>query len=197
MAKVIGLSGSPRVRGNTDILLDQFLSGARKAGVQTEKIALRDYSIQPCIGCEECRENKTCTRFHDGMQLLYPKVEESKGMVLGSPTYNYNVTPWIKAFIDRLYSYYDYTDDRPRRYSSRLEGQGRKAAVFAVCEQLDISEMGWTLEAMSRPIEALGYEVISELPVVGFFDRGAVSKKKEILQAAFRKGFELAQKLVS
>ena len=82
MAKVIGISGSPRAGGNTDILLDRFLSGAHKEGAQTEKIFLRDYCIQPCVGCEQCRLHKTCAKFHDGMQLLYHKLLESKGLIL-------------------------------------------------------------------------------------------------------------------
>lgn len=195
MNKVIGFSGSPRAGGNTDILLRQLLSGAEKAGAQTEKVFLRDYFIQPCVGCEECRKSKTCTKFHDGMQLLYPKIEESKGIVLGSPTYNYNVTALVKAFIDRLYPYYNFTDDRPRQWSSYLEGQGRKGIVFTVGEQVHISDMGYTLEAMRRPLEALGYEITCELPAMGFFDRGAVTKDKDLMGSAFQKGFELARKL--
>jgi len=129
------------------------------------------------------------------MQLLYPKIEESKGIVLGSPTYNYNVTALVKAFIDRLYPYYNFTDDRPRQWSSHLEGQARKGIVFTVGEQVDISDMGYTLEAMQRPLEALGYEITCELPAMGFFDRGAVAKDKDLMESAFQKGFELARKL--
>ena len=195
MNKIIGFGGSPRAGGNTDILLNQFLQGARKEGVQTEKIFLRDYHIQPCIGCEQCSKGKTCTKFQDGMQLLYPKIEEARGIVLGSPTYNYNVTPWVKAFIDRLYPYYNFTDDRPRRYSSHLGGKGRKGIVFAVCEQVDISDMGCTLEAMRRPLEALGYEIIHEFRAMAFFERGRVAQDKELLERAFQQGAELARKL--
>jgi len=195
MTKVIGFSGSPRAGGNTDILLRQFLRGAEEAGIQTENIFLRDYSIQPCVGCERCCKSKTCPKFSDGMQLLYPKIEESKGIVLGSPTYFYNVTPWMKVFIDRLYPYFIFTDDRPRGWSTYLEGQDRKGIVFAVCEQVDISDMGYTLGAMRRPLEDLGYEIIYEFPATGFFDRGAIAKDKELLESAFQKGFELARKL--
>jgi len=195
MTEVIGISGSPRAGGNTDILLSQFLKGVMKAGLKTEKIFLRDYSIQPCIGCEQCRKSKRCRRFQDGMQLLYPKIEESKGIVVGSPTYNYNVTPWIKIFIDRLYQYYDVTDDRPRRFSSRLAGQGRRGIVFAVCEQVEESYRGYTLEAMRRPLEDLGYEITCEFPAIGFFDRSAVSEDHKLLQLALQKGLELGMRL--
>ncbi len=55
MEKVLGIGGSPRKGGNSDILLQHFLTGARAAGAATEEIQLRDYHVQPCIGCEKCK----------------------------------------------------------------------------------------------------------------------------------------------
>ena len=46
-----------------------------------------------------------------------------------------------------------------------MAGQGRKAIIAAICEQENKEDMGFTLEAMRLPLEALGYEVIGELPV--------------------------------
>lgn len=190
--KIMGVSGSPRKNGNTDILLDSFLKGAESEGAETKKVLLRDYSIESCIGCEACRKAGTCTRFHDGMELLYPEIEDCKGLVLGSPTYNYNVTSAMKSFIDRLYPFYDFAEERPGPYSSKLADQDRKALVFTVCEQVKAEEMGFTLEAMEMPLEALGYEVTEKIPVTGFFDRGAVSKDDDILRKAFEAGKALA-----
>jgi multimeric flavodoxin WrbA len=190
---ILGVGGSPRRNGNTDVLLKKFIEGAQDAGAEVETIFLRDYVIQPCVGCEQCREHKACTKLFDGMQLLYPKIQAAQGIILGSPTHNYNVTAWVKAFIDRLYCFYDFTDDRPRTYSSRLAGQGRKALVFSVCEQPDIREMGFTLEAMSMPLEALGYEVVETFPVIGYFDRGVVRKDEGLLSEVFQKGRDFAR----
>jgi multimeric flavodoxin WrbA len=156
---------------------------------------LRNYSIESCIGCEACRKAGTCTQFHDGMELLYPEIETSKGLILGSPTYNYNITSSMKTFIDRLYPYYNFTNDRPRQYSSKLSDQGRKASVFSICEQPTIEEMGFALEAMEMPLEALGYEVVEKFPVTGCFDRGIVSKDDEVLKRAFDAGKKLAMDL--
>jgi multimeric flavodoxin WrbA len=129
------------------------------------------------------------------MHLLYPKIVASRGLVLISPTHNYNITAWMKAFIDRLYCFYTFNDERPRGWSSHLGGQGRKAAIAAVCEQVDKKDMGFTLEAMCLPIEALGYEVIDELAVFGLFDKGIVTQKKEILVKASELGRNLAKSL--
>ncbi|AKB33084.1 iron-sulfur flavoprotein [Methanosarcina siciliae HI350] len=191
--KILGVSGSPRKNGNTDVLLESFLKGVESAGAKTEKVLLRDYSIEPCIGCEGCRKAGTCTRTHDEMSLLYPEIEAAKGLILGSPTYNYNVTAQMKAFIDRLYPYYNFTNVRPRRYSSRLAGQGRKAIVFSVCEQLEIEEMGFTLGALGMPLEALGYEIVEKFPMTGYFERGAVSRDEELLRKTFEAGKKLAE----
>ena len=194
--KVLCISGSPRGGGNTDVLLEYFSEGIASTGVQTETVYLRDYSINPCMACEKCRKDEICTGLKDGMHLLYPKILESRGLVLGSPTHNYNVTAIVKAFIDRLYPFFEFSDDRPRKYSSRMAEQERKAIVFSVSEQDEMGEIGFTLEAMGYPLTALGYEVISDFSATGFFDRGAVRRDQKLLDLAAEKGQQLAHILL-
>ncbi|WP_291323195.1 NAD(P)H-dependent oxidoreductase [Desulfonatronospira sp.] len=141
------------------------------------------------------RKDKICTGLKDGMTLLYPDVSGSMGMVLVSPTHNYNITAWMKAFIDRLYCYYDFDDHRPRGYGSRSAGQGRKLALAAVCEQVDEADMGFTMTAMRAPLDALGYEITGELPVYGIFDRGKVKQEENVVSQAQRLGADLARSL--
>jgi multimeric flavodoxin WrbA len=193
--RVLGIGGSPRKGGNTDVLLETILKGARETRTVARAVHLRDMQFQPCIGCEKCRKDRICTGLHDGMSLLYPPIQESRGLVLVSPTHNYNVTAWIKAFIDRLYCFYIFENDRPRKWTSRLAGQGRKAVLAAVCEQVDEGDMGFTLEAMRRPLVALGYEIVGELPVYGIFDRAKVKEHGKALDAARRLGTELDKAL--
>ncbi len=195
--KVLCISGSPRGGGNTDVILANISRGIEETGVEVEKIFLRDYLIQSCIGCERCRKDKICSRINDGMQLLYPKIFESMGLILGSPTHSYNVTAMVKAFIDRLYPYYEFTNERPRNFSSRLADQGRKAIVFSVSSQDEMGETGFTLEAMGYPLTALGYDVIEDFSVTGIFERGAVRHQLETLNAAYEKGRRLAKILLT
>ncbi len=177
------------------MLLRQILKRVTENSIPATEIKLRDYQYQPCIGCERCRKDKLCTGLNDGMSLLYPKIIESRGLVLVSPTHHYNVTAWMKAFIDRLYCFYNFDNRRPRRWSSQLAGQGRKAVLAAVCEQADIADIGFTLDAMRLPLEALGYKIIGELPVLAIFDRAKVKEEKEILSKASNLGAELAKSL--
>ena len=195
--KVLCISGSPRGGGNTDVLLGCLSEGIECAGVQTETVFLRDYYIHPCVACEKCRKDEICSRLNDGMHLLYPKIIESRGLILGSPTHSYNVTAIVKAFIDRLYPFFEFSDDRPRKYSSRIAEQRRKAILFSVSEQDEMGEIGFTLEAMGYPLTALGYEVVDDFNVTGFFDRGAVRYDQELLESVKEKGQHLAQILLS
>jgi len=190
--KVVGFSGSPRKGGNSDILLKHILAGVKERRVSVENIKLRNYDYQPCIGCEKCRRHHACTGLNDGMHLLYPKIITSQGMVLVCPTHNYNITAWMKAFIDRLYCLYTFDNLRPRGWKSRLQGQRRKAVIAAVCEQVNKKDMGVTLEAMRLPMEALGYEIVGELAVYGIFDRGRVREESDILARAGELGNQLA-----
>jgi len=192
---ILGIEGSPRKNGNSHKMLHAVLSGAQDAGENHFSVHLRDYRYEPCIGCEACRKDKICTRFQDGMTLLYPRILESRGIVLISPVHNYNITAWMKAFIDRLYCYYDFGDTRPRTWSSRLAGQGRKAVIGAIAEQTDTKDMGFALEAMRLPLTALGFEIVAELPVLGLFDRGIIARNSEVIEQARLAGQKLADAL--
>ena len=197
MALVLGVGGSPRLMGNSQALLEAILAGAAEAGAETEIILLGETPVNSCVGCEKCRRDKRCTRFLDAMQGFYSLLEKAKGLVLSSPVYNYNITAWMKAFIDRLYCYYDFTDDHPRAYRSRLAGQGRKAVVTVVGEQTDPGELGFALEALAMPLEPLGHEVIGRLEVPGMFQLGRVKQNEAVLLRARELGIGLARALTS
>lgn len=195
--RILAVGASPRKGGNSDLLLERFAAGAASVGVETEIVQLRDLEFSPCVGCEQCRTTRACTRFDDDMRPLYPKIVAARGMILMSPVHNYNLTAWMKAFIDRLYCFYDFEAPRPGPWSSRLAGQGRQALVAAVCEQLDAKDMGFTLEAMQMPLAALGYRVLEPLPVLGVFGRGDIARQQQMLERAEECGRRLAGALSS
>jgi multimeric flavodoxin WrbA len=182
--RVLGIGGSPRRNGNSDRLLQEVLAGAEEAGAACRAVYLRDVLFSSCIGCERCRKDKACTGLTDGMTVLYPAIEAARGLVLASPAHHYNVSALMKAFIDRLYCYYDFTDDRPRGHSSRLAGQGRRAVVAGVCEQEDPADMGVTVQMQRKPLEVLGYEVLGEVAALGVFDAGRVRGQVETMRRA-------------
>jgi multimeric flavodoxin WrbA len=117
----------------------------------------------------------------------------AKGLILVSPTHNYNITFWMKAFIDRLYCFYNFNNDRSRGWSSQLANQHRKVVIAAICEQESIEDMGFTLAAMKKPLTALGYEIIGELSVFKIFDKAKVKEDKDAMDQACQLGRKLAK----
>jgi multimeric flavodoxin WrbA len=195
-ARVLAIGGSPRRGGNSDVLLRQIISGVDKYQLDSAILQLRDVQYQGCIGCERCRKDKICTGLQDGMSFIYKDILACQGLVLVCPTHNYNVTAWMKAFIDRLYCFYNFANSRPRQWSSALAGQGRKAVIAAICEQENVEDMGFTLEAMRLPLEALGYEVVGQLPVFRIFEKAKVKEDIESLEKAKNLGSILAVSLL-
>jgi len=102
---VLAIVGSPRLNGNTNYLVDQALQEAMKLGAQTEKIVLSEYKISPCLGHQNCSEFDSCLQKDDGM-LILRKFCEADGLILATPVYYYDVTAWMKIFIDRNYFLY-------------------------------------------------------------------------------------------
>lgn len=99
--RVLGLSCSPRSGGNTDLMLDNALEGARSEGATVEKIMVPDLDIHPCRACNACFETGRCVQ-QDDMQGLYPKLLSSEGIVLAAPIFSMNLAAQAKIMIDRL-----------------------------------------------------------------------------------------------
>lgn len=100
MKKVLIISASPRKGGNSDLLCDQFLKGAKEAGHQAEKISLPEHKINYCLGCGVCNNTHVCVQ-KDGMKPLLDKMVEADVIVLATPVYFYSMDGQLKTFIDR------------------------------------------------------------------------------------------------
>ena len=98
--KVLGIYGSPRKQGNTDVLLDKALEGARSAGAEVTPIYARKLKMVGCIECGGCDKTGKCV-VKDDMQDVYPLLESADIIFLASPIFFYGMTAQIKAIIDR------------------------------------------------------------------------------------------------
>ena len=98
--KILGISGSPRKRGNTEILLRQALEAATEAGASVELLRAADYRIKPCDGCWGCQETGHC-HIDDDMQPIYVKMLEASGIIFATPVYWFGMTGLLKVLIDR------------------------------------------------------------------------------------------------
>lgn len=100
--KVLGICCSPRLHGNTEILLREALKSAKEAGAEIELVTIADKTIKGCEGCESCAETKKCN-IQDDMQDIFPKLLEADGIIFGVPVYFWTVNSQAKAIIDRTH----------------------------------------------------------------------------------------------
>lgn len=99
--KVLILSGSPRKGGNSDILCDEFMRGAKESGNTVEKINVAERKIGYCRACYYCRTSGGKCVIKDDMAEILQKMIDADVIVLASPVYFYSIDAQLKALIDR------------------------------------------------------------------------------------------------
>ena len=101
--KVVAFNGSPRKEGNTASLIKHVLAELDKEGIETEIVQIGGKSVHGCTACSKCFENRDrrCVIDNDIVNECIEKMLEAAGIILASPTYFADLTPELKAFIDR------------------------------------------------------------------------------------------------
>lgn len=101
--KVVAFNGSPRKDGNTATLIRHVFDELEKEGIETETVHIGGKSIHGCIACMKCfeKKDKKCVIDNDIVNDCIEKMVEADGIILASPTYFADLTPEIKALIDR------------------------------------------------------------------------------------------------
>ncbi len=102
--RVLGVSGSPRQGGNTDILIHKALDVLAAEGIETEFVSLADRPIKPCMACRGCVKADTirCVQYDPAFEGMIGKFEAADGILIGSPVYFGSATPQIMALLDRV-----------------------------------------------------------------------------------------------
>lgn len=101
--KILGILGSSRRGGNTEVLLDIALKEAQAKGIEVSKIPLGSKSIAACNGCLKCTTTGECV-IKDDMQEIYQEMLAADGILWSTPVYFWGMTGQTKTVIDRTYA---------------------------------------------------------------------------------------------
>lgn len=170
---IIGISGSPRVGGNTDIILQEALNAAKEEGATVKLLRISDYNIRPCDACAACFKTKKCVINDDG-EKIYQEILKADGVILGSPSYFQGITAQMKTFIDRI-GYLALARGR-KDFAGKVGGViavARRSGVANTCNQM-ITFM--TAVRMIIPSGGRTFAIAR--------DKGEVTKDKEGIDGA-------------
>ncbi len=195
--KVLGIAGSPRRGGNTDLLLAEVMKGAASRGAEVKTIVLNDLKIDPCQHCDACLEAGRC-KVEDDMQMVYRELESADRIVLASPIQFMGVTAQMKAMIDRCQALW------VRKYVLKLPPLGnRRAKGYARPERKGffISVGGRKIANLFEPalvtvktlFRILDVTHDGELLFSGVDEKGAIAKHPDALRQAFLAGQKLVE----
>ena len=103
--KIVVLNGSPRAKGNTSALVDEFAKGAREVGCDVEIFFLDRMNIHGCKGCFGGGKNfeHPCVQ-RDDMEKIYPAYRAADVVVLATPLYYWNFSGQLRTAFDRLFA---------------------------------------------------------------------------------------------
>ena len=116
---VLGLQGSPRLKGNTSILLSAFMDEAERLGAHVHRLHASRVKVAPCIECGNCEEKGFCA-VDDEMQRIFPMLRQADIIVMATPVFFYGPTAQLKSLIDRSQTLW------ARKYVHKLVDPGRK-----------------------------------------------------------------------
>ena len=187
--KVFGIYGSPRRKGNSDVLLDKALEGAESAGAEITKLYARDLKMSGCIECGGCDKTGKCV-VKDDMQGVYPMLESADAIILSAPIFFYGVPSQAKAVIDRGQACWrkrmiTKTKEQRKTYDS---GKGYLIAVGATSGK---TLFDGTILTAKYFYDALDMSYEGELLVRKVDKKGAILEHPELLKEEYEMGINI------
>ncbi len=183
--KVLGILGSPRAKGNTDLLLDEALKGAQSQQAEVEKITVDKLNISPCREYYGCLRDGNCV-IRDDMDDIYPRLLSADAIIVTSPIFFYSVSAQLKALIDRCQALW------ARKYVLKnLNVPLRKGTFIAVGATRGERLFEGPILTVKYFFKAINAEYVDELLIRGVDKRGEIKSHPTALDDALELGKRL------
>jgi multimeric flavodoxin WrbA len=179
--KVIGIVGSPRVNGNTELLTAHALKAIAEDGLETGLISLAGLDIRSCTACMACQKEERCS-IKDDLFPIYLKMKEADGIILASPVYYGSATALMKAFMERT------------GYISRWNGERFRGKVGGPLVVARRAGKNFTFAQLTLWFQILGFFIPGSTywNVAVAREKGEVANDTEGMQTALNFGKNMA-----
>jgi putative NADPH-quinone reductase len=180
--RILALIGSPRKQGNTDIMADEVLAGARSAGAVAAKIYLDDHHIRPIAEVADNSRARDDPRNNDDFPGLLERFLAADIVVWSTPVYWQGPSAQMKCFLDRMSSYFNHPE-----YRERFAGKGH--IVLCAYGRPEARHGDWVIEPMKLTVEVLHGVYIGDVRA-SVYRNGEVRKMREVLSACRELGMK-------
>lgn len=188
--KVLGIAGSPRRNGNTDILLAELLRGAADKGAETKTIVLNKMKFVGCQHCDACLKDGNCI-LQDEMQGIYTEFDQADVIVMATPMQFMDMTAPMKAMIDRFQSRW------ARKYVLEMPPLGddkpRKGFLIAVGGTKYKNLFDAVLLVVKTFFKIVNIEYAGDILLRNIDEKGAINDHPEMLKEAYEAGQKLVE----
>ena len=120
--KVLLINGSPRVKSNTSILLEEMIKVFKDNNVETELVSVGNKDVRGCMSCGYCHAHEGCV-FKDIVNEAAEKFKAADGLVVAAPVYYASPNGTVISFLDRLFQ------------SSHFSKKMKVGAAFAIARR--------------------------------------------------------------
>jgi multimeric flavodoxin WrbA len=186
--KILGIMGSPRIGGNTDLLLDEALNGAQGRGAEVEKITVARLKITPCREIYACLKDGKCP-IKDDMEALYDKLVRADAVIVATPIFFYTVSAQLAALISRCQALWS------QRYVLNMVIPEKKGAFIAVGATKGAKLFDGPKLTVRYFFKAINAEYTEELLIRGIDKKGEIKEHPTALKDALALGQRLADSL--
>ena len=187
--KVLGILGSPRVGGNSDILLEQALAGAKDSGGEVEKIILSKKKISGCLDCGKCNETGICV-IKDDMQEIHKKILEADVVIHSVPVYFWAMTSQMKAYLDRWCAFFDAQWRIHKAYRPIMKV--KRIGLITVCGDTNVSTADPIVHSFKNTCQFSGLHLL-EVVQASAAAKGEIANNEDVKKKAYELGRKSVQ----
>jgi multimeric flavodoxin WrbA len=187
MMNILGILGSPRIGGNSDVLLSQALAGAKDAGADSvEKIILDRKHISGCKDCKKCKKTGICA-VKDDMQEVQKKILDAYAVIHSCPVYFWSMTAQMKAYLDRWCVFFDEEWRWQKIYYPKM--RAKRIGLITVCGEPNVQTADPIVHSFKSTAD------LTKLTWLGAVMASATNKGDITNnEAAIKEAFELGRK---
>lgn len=186
--KILGVLGSPRVGGNSDILLEHALAGARDGGAEAEKIVLSHKKVSGCLDCEKCNETGICA-IKDDMLEIYKKILEADAIIHSVPLYFWAMTAQMKAYLDRWCAFFDGNWNWHKAYYPKMKE--KRIGLITVCGDPNVHTADPIVHSFKSTCQFSGLNLMGVVQASAS-TKGEIAKNEKAKKEAYKLGKKLA-----